>query len=175
MWLACRIEDARSLDVVDRVLRPAALWLVEEPTRRDALHGRWLGHAVHPPMTDLPLGLWVSGSVLDLTGGRDGRTAARRLIGLGVAAALPTAVTGLAEWAVLDDRHDRRTGVLHATANVVALAGYAGSWLARRRGRHAQGVMLALAAGAAAGVGGFLGGHLVAARKVSSRHPVFDA
>jgi uncharacterized membrane protein len=167
------VESAQGLDAADRALRPAARRLIEPPALRDVLHGRWLGHAVHPLMTDFPLGLWTSGTVLDLVAGPEGRTAARRLIGLGVIAALPTAVTGLAEWAALDEQRDRRTGVVHAAVNVTALAAYTASWVARRRGRHGTGTALGLAGGVAATVGGFFGGHLTEARKISSRHPAF--
>ncbi len=51
---------------------------------RDLLTGRWLGHAVHPVLTDLPIGFWTSAFTLDLIGGRRSRAAAQRLVGLGV-------------------------------------------------------------------------------------------
>ena len=172
--IARRVEEASGLDAADRALRPAAEALIRPPRARAALHGHWLGHAVHPLMTDLPIGTWTSSALLDLLGGYDARPAARRLIGLGILAALPTALTGAAEWGAVDEVRDRRTGLVHAAANTVALALYTRSWLARRRGDHAHGVRLALAGGAAAGAGGFLGGHLTEARKVSSRNPEFE-
>jgi hypothetical protein len=111
--------------------------------------------------------------VLDFVGGRTCRTASRRLIALGVISAVPTAVTGLAEWARTTGG-ERRVGFVHALGNTIALGLYAASWTARRRGSHVRGVMLGLAGGAAATAAGYLGGHLTAARKVSSRHPAFD-
>jgi uncharacterized membrane protein len=147
--------------------------LLADPARRDALHGTWLGHAVHPIMTDLPIGFWTSAVTLDVLGGRQSRPAATRLVGLGLAAAVPTALTGLAEWGVAP-RRDQRTGLVHAAANTVALGLYAASYRARRGGRHGRGVLLGVAGGAAAGVGGYLGGHLTSARKVSTRHPAFE-
>ncbi len=137
------------------------------------IHGTWLGHAVHPLLTDLPVGLWTSAVALDVVGGRQSRPAATRLVGLGIAAAVPTALTGLAEWGIAS-RRDQRTGLVHAAANSVALGLYAASYRARRAGRHAPGVLLGVAGGAAAGMGGYLGGHLASARKVSTRHPAFD-
>lgn len=169
------VEGTTSLDSVDRAVRPVAAALISNPTARGILHGHWLGHAVHPLMTDVPLGMWMSASVLDLVGGKGSAPAARRLVGAGLLAALPTAVTGAAEWAAVDEQRDRRTGLVHAAANTVALGFYAASWRARGRGAHARGAGLALAGALAAGVGGFLGGHLIEARKVSSRNPVFDA
>lgn len=168
-----RVEESPGLDRFARALRPAADTLIASPGRRYLLHGQWLGHAVHPLLTDLPIGFWTSVNVLDLVGGRQSRPAARRLLALGVLSAVPTVVTGVAEWATTGQR-EKRVGVVHAAANAVALGLYAASYSARRRDRHAQGVVLALAGGGAASVGGYLGGHLTAVRKVSSRHPAFE-
>lgn len=139
-----------------------------------ALRGEWLGHALHPSLTDLPLGMWTATTALDLFGGADSRPAARRLLGLGLLAAGPTAVSGWAEWRRAD-RPAQRVGLAHAALNATAIALYAGSWTARRRDRHRVGAVLALAGAGAAGAAGYLGGHLTAVRKVSSRHPAFGA
>lgn len=167
------LEESAALDrVVDR-LRPLADALVADPTRRDLLRGARLGHAVHPPLTDVTLGFWISAVVLDLVGGRSARPAARRLVAMGLLTAGPTLWTGWAEWAALGQR-DQRVGVVHALANGAAVVGFAASWRARRRGRQFTGTALALGSSAALGVGGYLGGHLVSARKASSRHLAFD-
>ena len=168
-----RLESASALDSVVRTVRPLADALVASPARRDALRGTWLGHALHPLMTDLPIGFWTSALVLDLAAGPTARPATTRLVGLGVLTALPTAVTGWAEWAATGQR-EQRVGVVHAASNVVALTLFTASWAARRRGSYARGKSLGLAATSALGLGGYLGGHLVSARKVSSRHPRFD-
>jgi uncharacterized membrane protein len=160
------------LDPVARVIRPAASAVVSTHVARTALRGRWLGHAAHPMLTDFPLGLWMSGTLLDLVGGVESRRGARTLVGLGVLTALPTALTGVAEWSAVETPRDRRTGLVHAGVNTVALALYASSWRARVRGR--DGVALAVAGGLTATVGGFFGGHLTEVRKVSSVHPAFD-
>jgi uncharacterized membrane protein len=168
-----RLEQASSLDRPAQMLQPVADALVAQQARRDLLHGTWLGHAVHPVLTDVVIGFWTSANVLDLVGGAQSRIAAQRLVGLGLAAALPTAVTGLSEWAVTEQR-EQRVGLVHASANTIALTLYAGSWRARRADRHGLGTALGLAGSAAAAVGGYLGGHLVSARKVSSRNPTFQ-
>lgn len=168
-----RIEAATALDAPAGVVQRLADVLLADPDRRRLLHGTWLGHALHPPLTDLPVGLWTSVSLLDLVGGKASRPAATRLLGLGLMAAVPTAVTGLAEWGVADQR-EQRVGLVHAGANVIALGLYGASFAARRRGAHGRGVLLGLAGSTAATVGGYLGGHLTSARKVSTRHPAFD-
>jgi len=168
-----RLEQTSALDPVVDAVRPLAAALVADPARRDLLRGRWLGHAVHPMLTDLPTGLWTSALALDLLGGPSAAPAARRLIGLGLLTVPPTAITGWAEWSGAEQR-EQRVGLVHAVSNVAAVVGFAASWRARRRGDQRRGRSLALGAATALGVGAYLGGHLVAARKLSSRHPAFD-
>lgn len=170
--LAHRLEEVRALEVLGKPLEPVARALVAEPRRREVLQGAWLGHAVHPPLTDLPIGFWTCASVLDLVGGRRSAPAADLLLALGLLSAAPTALTGLAEWAGTGGSV-WRVGALHGVSNTVAVGCYGASWVARRRGRRTRGVLLALGGAGAATFGGYLGGHLVSARKVSTRHPSF--
>lgn len=169
-----RLEEARALDPVVAAVKPLAGALIASQGRRSLLQGEWLGHAIHPILTDLPLGFWTSATVLDLVGGAEARPAARRLVGLGVLSAAPTAITGWAEWGSIDGQRERRVGVVHAVSSATAALTYAASWHARHLGEHARGRNLALAGAAIAAAGGYLGGHLASARKVSSRHPAFD-
>jgi uncharacterized membrane protein len=170
--LTKRLEQQPGLDGAVGQLRKVSDVLLRSPRRADALRGMWLGHAIHPLLTDLPLGMWMSANVLDLLGGRRSRPAAELLIGAGLAAAVPTAVTGVAEWGTAQQR-EQRVGVAHAAANSVSLGLYATSLMSRRKGRYATGKLLALCGGLTAIVGGYLGGHLVEVRKLSSRHPSF--
>jgi len=166
------VEKSGSLDgaatLVDRVAGAVA----RPGPVHDLLAGAWLGHALHPLMTDLPIGFWTSASVLDLVGRRRARPAADLLLAIGTATALPTVATGLAEYRHAD-QSARRVGVVHLSANAVGIALYTASLTARRRGRRARGIILALAGGAAATVGGYLGGHLATARKVGTRDAAF--
>lgn len=159
------IERWRGFDRVARVLHPVATAL-DQGRLGSALRGDWMGHAAHPAMTDLPLGSWVSASVLDLVGGRRARTAATRLVGLGLLGAAPTAATGLVEFARLDNRHVERVASVHAVGNVACTALYAGSWLARHRGNHGRGVRLALLGAGGTAFTGLLGGYLAFSRGV---------
>jgi uncharacterized membrane protein len=118
-----------------------------------------VGHPVHPPLTDLPIGFWTSAWVLDLVGGDQGRSAARVLIGAGVVCAIPAIVTGLHD-AGADDGLDRRVVAAHAASNGMATAAYAWSWWARRHGRWGRGVVLAMVGSGLATAGGVLGGQL---------------
>jgi uncharacterized membrane protein len=159
-----RLEETESLDRVVAFVRPFGDWFVAEPARRDLLRGAWLGHAVHPTLTDVPVGLWTAAVTLDLLGGKGARSAAQRLVGLGVLAAVPTAWTGWAEWSGAPTEQ-QRVGVVHVAAFGLTATGFVASWRARRRGEHARGVALGLASAAALVATGFLGGHLSAIRK----------
>jgi nitrite reductase/ring-hydroxylating ferredoxin subunit len=98
--------------------------------------------------------------MLDLVGGRSARQAAQSLVGMGVLSAVPTALTGLADWSDTVGR-TRRVGIAHALLNSVGLVSYALSWTARRRGHHGLGVLLGFAGSGAATAAASLGGHLV--------------
>lgn len=168
-----RLEEATALDRPVRALEPSIRSVFGTGARGSVLRGDWLGHAVHPLLTDLVVGTWTSATVLDLLGGRDSSAAAQRLVGTGLLAVGPTAWTGWAEWSETGPR-EKRVGLVHAATNAVAISAYAASWVARMRGRHGTGVRLALVGATVSGVGAYLGGHLAAARKVATRHPAYD-
>jgi nitrite reductase/ring-hydroxylating ferredoxin subunit/uncharacterized membrane protein len=152
-----RLERQAELDQVIAPVRSLGQRLVGSGRRRDVMSGTQLGHAAHPVVVDLPIGFWTSAMVLDVTAPRQ-RRAARRLVGLGVLAALPAVATGLSDW-VDTDGAEARVGLVHATANTVALICYSLSWWGRRRGGYA-GQLWSGAGATAATVGGWLGGHL---------------
>jgi nitrite reductase/ring-hydroxylating ferredoxin subunit len=156
MYLISSLERARALDRLvgpaqraARVLRPGRV--------RDVLHGVWLGHPLHPVLAQAPVGTWLSASLLDAWSGSSPGTAAasRRLVLAGLAAALPAALAGSADWSELHEQQ-MRVGVVHALANTAAVALYAASLAAPDRA--ARGLRLAGLTAVAAG--GLLGGHL---------------
>lgn len=167
-----RLEETTVLDGTVRALAEPVRATFATGARGAALRGDWLGHALHPIMTDLVIGSWTSATVLDVVGGKGSRTAAQRLVGVGLLAVGPTAWTGWAEWSGAQTR-EQRVGLVHAVSNAVSAGVYVGSWRARRRGQHVKGAGLALAGAAVSGVGAYLGGHLAIARKVGSHHPAF--
>ncbi|HEX2212042.1 MAG TPA: DUF2231 domain-containing protein, partial [Mycobacterium sp.] len=91
----------RRLDGLDPAadrLAAAIRGLISSGRANDALSGSWLGHALHPMLVVVPIGSWTSAMVLDLVRGRDSARSSELLIGVGVAAAAPTIVTGLVDW-----------------------------------------------------------------------------
>lgn len=168
-----RLEATTALDAIGRPLARLSDAVLPRGKAKDVLHGVWLGHPLHPLLTDLPIGFWTSACVFDVVGGDRSAKAAEDLVALGVAAAIPTAAAGLADWSELNTP-ERRSGLVHAIANLAATALYAGSYIARRRGRRGRGIALGMAGAAAATAGGFLGGHLSYRRAAGVNH-VTDA
>jgi uncharacterized membrane protein len=165
------LEGETRLDGVSAVLGRVSAPLDREPLRSTLL-GTRIGHALHPLMTDVPIGLWTSAVVVDLFRPRSGARTAQFLVGAGTLAVVPTALTGLAEWRETSEPATR-VGSAHAVLNALGGTAMAASWLARRNGRHATGVLLSLVGAGVVGASGFLGGHLTTVRKVGSRHTAF--
>nr|WP_246324862.1 DUF2231 domain-containing protein [Petropleomorpha daqingensis] len=82
---------------------------------------------------------------------------------LGVAAAVPTAIAGWAEWAAAG-RRTQRAGMTHASLNGLATLLYAASWAARARDRHRLGIALSSVADVPLLAAAFLGGHMGSGR-----------
>ena len=166
------LEETTALDGAVRAIEPLVDAAFATGRRGEVLRGEWLGHALHPVLTDLVIGCWTSATLLDLFGGDDSESSARTLVAAGLLAVGPTAWSGWAEWSDSGPR-EKRVGLVHAVTNGVAISIYASSWVARRRGDHGSGARRALAGAAVSGIGAYLGGHLAAARKVGSHDPAF--
>jgi nitrite reductase/ring-hydroxylating ferredoxin subunit/uncharacterized membrane protein len=152
-----RLERARSLDGVSDQLQSGVQAATPQPAG-DLLHGVWLGHPLHPVLVQVPVGCFLSAAVLDLIPGV-GHKAATRLIAVGTASAVPAIAAGLVDWSQMT-KDRRRVGLVHATANAVALGCYVGSLAARLSGKRSRGKALAFAGLTMAGAGAYLGGHL---------------
>jgi nitrite reductase/ring-hydroxylating ferredoxin subunit len=156
------LETART--AVNKVLRPQAV--------KDLLHGTWLGHPLHPVLAMVPVGTWLSAGLLDLL--PPARPAATTLIGTGVAASLPAALAGAADWSEQDDAV-RRLGALHAVSNVAALGLYVGSLVARGRGNGTLGRVLSYSGLGIATASASIGGHMSYAQSSGANHAVTSA
>src|SRR3954465_13874432 len=175
--LAERVGAAAALDGPAEGVAKGVRGAAPRGPVKNTLSGTPLGHALHPFLTDLPIGTWTSAAVLDLVGGADARPAREPPNAAGILAAVPTAASGLNDWADTTPASDpvRRVGAVHAVANVTALALYAASFAARRGGRHGRGVALGFAGIGALSVGGHLGGHLSYAQAVGVDRTAFES
>jgi nitrite reductase/ring-hydroxylating ferredoxin subunit/uncharacterized membrane protein len=132
---------------------------------KDALHGVWLGHPLHPVLVQITLGSFVSASLIDAVGGP--RRTSTGLIATGLLMTPPTVAAGWADWS--DGNPDQqRVGLVHAATNAVAIACYAGSLTQRAKGR--SGRLLSLAGAAISTVGSTLGGHLAYHQSLGANH-----
>ena len=134
----------------------------------ELLHGgRWAGHALHPALSDLPIGFWSGSLLLDMVGDdtatKGKLDAAGTLSAAGLAAAVATAVTGVADWTV-SDGEDRRVGLFHGLLNGAATALQGVSLAARLSGHRGSARTLGMASMAVTTAAGFVGGHLVQGR-----------
>jgi nitrite reductase/ring-hydroxylating ferredoxin subunit/uncharacterized membrane protein len=156
-----RLEALSALDKPADAVSSLVTKTVQEGPVKDAVSGTWLGHPLHPLLVSIPIGAWTSASVLDLFSGKASAPAARRLVGLGLLAALPTATAGASDWSDTTGA-ERRVGLVHAAGAWLSMGFYGASWLARGRGKqgHRRGVVLALAGSGALAATGYLGGHL---------------
>ena len=136
----------------------------------ELLHGgRWVGHPLHPALSDLPIGLWAGVVVLDAQdrdpAPRRGIDAAGMLSAAGILAAGATVLTGLSDWTVSDDQ-DRRIGLFHGLLNTAALGLQGASLGTRMAGHRGTAHALAAASFTVTAAAGYLGGHLVFTRGV---------
>jgi nitrite reductase/ring-hydroxylating ferredoxin subunit/uncharacterized membrane protein len=138
---------------------------------KNALHGVWLGHPLHPVFTDVPVGAWTTALALDAAANGDPgmRRAATFAMGVGLAGAVGAAVTGLTDWSETDGR-SRRAGLVHGLLNLAATALFATAFVQRQRDDHDGGRLCAwtgytIALGAA-----YLGGDLVYGQRIGVTH-----
>jgi nitrite reductase/ring-hydroxylating ferredoxin subunit len=172
--LAERIEELQQLDGAGEALKSLVDRYIPPRTElKDLLSGTWLGHPLHPVLTDVVLGAWTSSFLLDLLPGRRTRKASDRLVDIGILAAVPTALAGLSDWADVWGR-PRRVGLVHASANTVALSLYVGSSLARKRGRRLRGWWLSAAGFGVITTSAYLGGHLSFGKGIGVDQTAFD-
>jgi nitrite reductase/ring-hydroxylating ferredoxin subunit/uncharacterized membrane protein len=131
----------------------------------ELLHGgRWVGHPLHPALSDLPIGLWTGAMVLDAADHGPppprGIDAAGVLSTAGILAAGATALTGLTDWTVSNEQ-DRRVGLFHGLLNTVALGLQCASLGTRVAGHRGTARALGAAGLTVTVAAGYLGGHLV--------------
>jgi nitrite reductase/ring-hydroxylating ferredoxin subunit/uncharacterized membrane protein len=137
--------------IVHRVFKPQIL--------RNVLSGTYVGHAMHPLLTDLPIGAWSMATLLDGIGGEPSEPAADLLVMAGIVAAVPTAASGSNDWSDTQGK-ERRIGLVHALSNSTAVSLYTASLIARKKGNRRAGKVLGLAGFGVLMAGGYLGGHL---------------
>jgi nitrite reductase/ring-hydroxylating ferredoxin subunit/uncharacterized membrane protein len=170
-----RIESTALLDKPAAPVSQAVQAVLSPGGLKDAASGTWLGHALHPALTDVVIGSFFGSTVVDLLVGDEGGVASDRLIMLGIAAYGPTAFAGASDWvdAAADDRV-KRVGIVHAAGNLTALGFYTSSLIARRRGARWRASLLSVCGASVLMMGGYLGGHMSFRRGIGPDQTAFD-
>jgi len=172
------VASQKWLDPVADAVQPAVKGAFDGlgtagPVVKNALHGTWLGHPLHPVLTDLPIGAWSVTLLLDAIDDGEGRSGVARAADasllLGLAGAAGAAVTGLTDLSDTDAR-PRRAGMGHAILNVGATLLFTASYVARRNGNRSTGRALALAGFATASAAAYIGGELVSHEQIGVDH-----
>lgn len=140
---------------------------------KNFLHGSWLGHPVHPMITDVPLGAWTTAAVLDtleICGSKKYKPGADASVAVGLAGAAGAAVTGITDWSGTTSI-ERKTGLLHGMLNVGATALYITSlFLRKKKKTRVAGITLSMIGYGIATASAYLGGTLVYNKQVGVNH-----
>jgi len=166
--------------MLERVSRPlAGLWngiaaatdavyrALGSPGRllQDFLNGSWLGHSVHPVLTDVVVGgttMVIFLDILRVFFNVDGlEDATTWTLGLSVLAGVATIVTGLTDFKDTGTGNERNLAGLHGVINIVAVVMFFISLLQRFGGAHEAAFWVALVAYLVISVGAYIGGHVV--------------
>ena len=170
---------------LDKLANPVQNWLLAffgqpgQPNRKmkDMLNGTWLGHSLHPVLTDVLLGAWSGTMLLDLiwlSNEDEGIARGSDLsLLLGLLGATGAAVTGVTDWSDLDGT-DRRVGFLHGLLNgSIAILNLA-SLVLRLRGKRHAGVALSTTGYVVSLFSAYLGGELVFAKGIGVNHVAWE-
>jgi nitrite reductase/ring-hydroxylating ferredoxin subunit/uncharacterized membrane protein len=134
-------------------------------TLKTFMHGTWLGHPLHPVLTDIPIGLWTIAIIFDLSylieRSHGWVSAADVTIFVGLLAAIAAALTGYTDWGATFGR-ERRVGIAHGLLNTVVIVLYLVSFILRvTGGSRGLAILLAYAGYLVLLTAAFLGGELV--------------
>ena len=128
-------------------------------------NGTWLGHPLHPVLTDIPIGAWTIAVLFDLSylveRSHGWVSAADVTIFIGLLGAIGAAVTGYTDWSDTFGR-ERRVGISHGLLNTLVILLYLVSFLLRvTGGSRGLAILLAFAGYLVVISAAFLGGDLV--------------
>jgi nitrite reductase/ring-hydroxylating ferredoxin subunit/uncharacterized membrane protein len=176
--LAQVIDKQDSLDAASDALQPAVTDLFKAggeagQAAKNFLHGTWLGHPLHPVLTDIPVGAWTTALALDaieaLSGREEFGDAADAAIAVGLVGAVGAAATGITDWSDTEGR-GRKVGLVHGLLNATATTLYATSLVMRRGKARRAGLGLSMLGFLVSGAAAYLGGHLVFEEKIGVDH-----
>jgi len=174
------IEGQQWLDSLGESLQPKMNGLFAGKAGKqikNTLNGTWLGHPIHPAITDVPVGAWVCTSILDALGSAGNDTSLQRAADVtlitGLASAVGAASTGWTDWSDTYGK-DRKLGLLHGMTMGTVVVIYVASLVARLTGSRGTGTKLATAGLLLASAGAYLGGDEVYDLGYGINHTAFE-
>lgn len=172
------IDEQNWLDKAGDILQPAVISAFKSAGAggykvKNFLHGKWLGHPLHPVLTDIPVGAWTLAAVLDsaeLMGTNKYKKGADAAVAVGIAGALGAAVTGLTDWSQTHNKK-RKIGLMHGMLNLTGTALYVTSYVLRKKKTsRSSGIAVSMAAYGIVSLAAYLGGHLVFVEQVGVKN-----
>jgi len=117
--LAKTVDRQEWLEPVEKAMETVSRTTLQPAGQkvRNFLHGTWLGHPLHPVLTDVPIGAWTTAAALDIyelwSGKKKFAAGSDAALRIGLVTAAGVAITGLNDWKETN-RPAKRVGVLHA-------------------------------------------------------------
>ena len=144
---------------------------------KNFLHGTWLGHALHPVLTDIPIGAWTVAVLCDVIdaarGKEDLSRAADTAVGIGLCGAVGAATTGIADYQASGEQSPN-VGLVHGALNGTATVLFLTSLILRRSGSRSAGRTTALLGYGIMSAAAYLGGELVYGQRLGVDHAQRD-
>jgi nitrite reductase/ring-hydroxylating ferredoxin subunit/uncharacterized membrane protein len=174
------IDDQQWLDDAGEAIQPVIINAFKAGGKtgndiKNFLHGKWLGHALHPIITDVPIGAWTTAAVLDTMeccGSEKYKAGADAAVITGLVGAAGAAVTGLTDWTATSNT-ERKAGLAHAILNIGATALFVSSALLRRRETTRKtAISLSMLGYCITTLSAYIGGNLVYNQQMGVNHTV---
>jgi nitrite reductase/ring-hydroxylating ferredoxin subunit/uncharacterized membrane protein len=139
----------------------------------DTLHGTWLGHPLHPVLTDVTIGAWTFAVFFDvmwlITQKKGHRRTADMLTRIGTVSAIPTAMAGITDYSAIK-KDAVAHGALHGIINAVGLVLNILSIRARDSHHHSTGRALSFIAFGGLLISAWIGGEMTYRLRVGVNH-----
>ncbi len=172
------IDDQQWLEDAGEAIQPVILNAFKAGGKtgnniKNILHGKWVGHALHPIITDVPIGAWTAAAVLDtleLCGSGKYKPGADAAINVGLAGAAGAAITGITDWTGTT-QIERKAGLAHAILNIGATALYLTSAILRKNEKSRKtAISLSMLGYCITTLSAYIGGNLVYNQQMGVNH-----
>jgi Ferredoxin subunits of nitrite reductase and ring-hydroxylating dioxygenases len=131
---------------------------------QNLLNGSWLGHSLHPVLTDVVVGGFTMLIVLDLVSlifGANFRDASLIILGLSILAGLGAILSGLTDYKDTATGDERNVATLHGWTNIISIVVYSVAFFVRLGDGVVTGQILSIIGYLIISFGAFIGGHVV--------------